>query len=64
MRFARTIASDSLPDLHAYQCDLCGLAISGEAVAEALEIGRAGRRLPKPLFAGQANIPISPRRGS
>ncbi len=68
MRFARTIASDSLPDLQAFQCDLCGLAISGEAVAEALEMatqsGRDSRRLPRPLLGGNADIPILPRRGS
>lgn len=39
VRFARTIASDGLPDLHALQCDLCGLAFSGDAVAQALEVG-------------------------
>lgn len=63
MRFARTIAGDSLPDLQAFQCDLCGLAISGEAVAEALEVGRAGWQLPGRL-GSQADIPILPRSNS
>ena len=59
--FARTIAGDGLPDFHAFQCDLCGVAVSGEAVAEALELVRVGRQWPEPLFAAQAVTPNSSR---
>ena len=45
MRFARTIANEGLPDLHAFQCDLCGLAVSGEAVADAMEMAAHVDRL-------------------
>lgn len=61
MRFARTIAGDGPPDFHAFQCDLCGVAVSGEAVAGALELVRVGRQWPEPLFAAQAVTPNSSR---
>ncbi|HUI15982.1 MAG TPA: hypothetical protein VL048_21180 [Xanthobacteraceae bacterium] len=35
MRFAQTIASAGSPDLHSFQCDLCGVIFTGEAVTEA-----------------------------
>jgi hypothetical protein len=39
MRFARSIPqSDGLSDLQTFECDLCGLAITGEAVAEVMEM--------------------------
>jgi len=43
MRFARTIPQfDGLSDLQTFECDLCGLAITAEAVAEVMEM--AARR--------------------
>lgn len=47
MRFARTIATNGLPDLLAFQCDLCGVVVAGEAVAEARKMGTLtlGQRL-------------------
>ncbi len=35
MRFARAVASIGLADLHSFQCDLCGVVLTGEAVTEA-----------------------------
>lgn len=35
MRFARAIATVGLSDLQSFQCDLCGVVLTGEAVAEA-----------------------------
>jgi len=43
MRFARSIPQfDGLSDLQTVECDLCGLAITAEAVAEVMEM--AARR--------------------
>jgi len=39
MRYARAIATNGLPDLLAFQCDLCGVVVAGEAVAEAQKMG-------------------------
>ena len=38
MRFARVIATLGLADLQSFQCDLCGVVLSGEAVVEAAEV--------------------------
>jgi len=43
MRFARSIPQfDGLSDLQTFECDLCGLAITAEAVVEVMEM--AARR--------------------
>lgn len=38
MRFARAIATVGLSDLQSFQCDLCGVVLTGEAVVEAAEM--------------------------
>ena len=35
MRFARVIATVGLADLQSFQCDLCGVVLTGESVVEA-----------------------------
>jgi len=39
MRFARSISQfDGLSDLQSFECDLCGLSVTAEAVAEVMEM--------------------------
>ena len=39
MRFARSIPQfDGLSDLETFECDLCGLAVTAESVAEVMEM--------------------------
>lgn len=35
MRFARVVATVGLADLQSFQCDLCGVVLTGEAIVEA-----------------------------
>ena len=42
MRFLRTIGTVVLADIHSFQCNLCSLLLTCEAVAEAQKMADAG----------------------